>query len=66
MSKARLVVDPASVRADGNGPASGVVWLALDGLAFPSKGWNDFVVVILDAYASAVLRLLVCGVLRRA
>ena len=58
MSKARLVVDPASIRTRGAGPATGSVWLALEEVAFPSKDWNDFIVVILEAWVGAVLRLL--------
>ncbi len=57
MTHARLVVDATTLRP-GFGPATGTVWLALGAVAFPSNDWNDFIVVILEAWVSAVLRLL--------
>jgi len=58
MIQARLVVDAKTLRAGSVSPATGAVWIAWDGVAFPSEGWDDFVVVILDAWASALLNLL--------
>jgi hypothetical protein len=57
MTEARIMVDPGTLRR-GRGPATGVVWLAIGHVAFPTAGWNDFVVVILGWWAKAVLQLL--------
>jgi hypothetical protein len=58
MTETRIVVDPKTIRPGGVGPATGNVWLALGQIAFPIKDWNDFVVVILEAWVSALVRLL--------
>src|SRR5215469_12433684 len=64
MIEARLVVDAKTLQAGGVGPATGAVWISLGEIAFPFEEWDDFVVVILDAWASALLNLL-RGVSRR-
>lgn len=58
MTQARIVVDTGTLRPGGVGPATGTVWLALGNAAFPITDWNDFIVVILEAWVSALLRLL--------
>lgn len=58
MTNARLIVDARTLRPGGVGPATGSVWLALGEGAFPVRDWNDFIVVVLDAWVSALLRLL--------
>lgn len=58
MTKAHLVVDAETLRPGNAGPATGNIWVVLDHSAFPVEGWNDFVVVILDAWVSGLLRLL--------
>ena len=58
MKEARLVVDDSSFSFRPPGPATGEVVLLLDGTAFPLAGWNDFVVVIVDAWISSLLRIL--------
>lgn len=61
MTNTIIVVDAATVRPGRRaGPATGSVWINLGEVEFPMKGWNDFVVVILAAWASAMVRLL-CG-----
>jgi len=52
-----IVVETESVRAGGQGPNTGNIWVVLGQEPFPMVGWNDFITVILDALASAVLRL---------
>lgn len=54
-----IVVEPETIRPGHSGPATGTIWLMLNRKAFPDYGWNDFVVVILEAWASAIERLLV-------
>lgn len=54
----RIVTTPESVAVREGGPATGSIWLLLEGQDFPLSGWNDFVVVILAAWATALLQLL--------
>jgi hypothetical protein len=54
---ARIVIDPSTLRIGAAGPSTGEIWLAIDNVAFPAVGWNDFVVVILEAWIAAVLRI---------
>jgi len=58
MTNVRIVVDAKSISPGRTGPATGNVWIMLGQLAFPFQNWNDFVVVILEAWASAVVRML--------
>jgi hypothetical protein len=57
MTDARLIVDPSSIAFRSSGPATGDITLLLDGGPFPSAGWNDFVLVVLQAWISALVRL---------
>src|SRR5690348_1203289 len=57
MMEARLVVDPSSISLRASGPATGDIVLMVGTVAFPMAGWNDFVLVILEAWTSALLRL---------
>jgi hypothetical protein len=54
----RVVVDQASFKVSHTGPSTGRIWIALDSVVFPAAGWNDFVVVVLEACVSAMLRTL--------
>ena len=58
MIDARLIVDAETFRPGGVGPATGGVWLKAGSVVFPLVGWNDFVVVVVEAWAAALLRLL--------
>jgi hypothetical protein len=58
MTEARLVVGPSSISFRRSGPATGDIVLMIDGTPFPMGGWNDFVVVIVEAWISALLQLL--------
>ena len=58
MKKARFRIDTATLRAGSQGPATADIALLLGGEAFPMERWNDFVVVILCAWATAAVRLL--------
>ena len=53
-----LLVDLESISLRSAGPATGCIAVNLGGEFFPSARWNDFVVVIVEAWASALLRLL--------
>jgi hypothetical protein len=57
MTSMEIVVDTESLRAGSLGPATGSIWVQLGDKAFPARGWNDFVVVILGAFARAVHRM---------
>ena len=66
MTDARLIVEPSSIRPGHKGPVTGIVWLSMGDVAFPSRGWNDFVVVVLTGCANAALQLLLqIALLRR-
>jgi hypothetical protein len=58
VTEARLIVDGSSIAFRPSGPATGDIALLVDGTPFPLAGWNDFVVVIVEAWISALLRLL--------
>lgn len=58
MTEAYFVVDAETLRPGTMGPATANVWLMLGDSAFPLRAWNDFVVVILEAWVSSMLRLL--------
>jgi hypothetical protein len=53
----RLITDPTTLRSSGVGPVSGELWLSVDGVPFPAAGWNDLVLVVLKAWAEALLSL---------
>src|SRR4051794_37491721 len=53
----RIVIDPTTFRLSSLGPSTGELWVSVGDYAFPAERWNDFVVVILEAWASASLRL---------
>jgi hypothetical protein len=55
---AHIVVNSETFRLGSSGPSTGEIWIVLDGGAFPALGWNDFIVVILEAWLGALLRLL--------
>jgi hypothetical protein len=55
---ARIMVEQGTMKAGTVGPATGDIWLEMSGTAFPMSHWNDFVVVILHAWAVALVRLL--------
>src|SRR4051812_22305838 len=52
-----LVVDSSSLEARVGAAATANLWLVVDGREFPSRGWNDFAVVVLAWWATALLRL---------
>jgi hypothetical protein len=58
MTDVRIVVDAKTIRPGSAGPATGDVWIVLGQREFPFQNWNDFVVVILEAWAAVVVRIL--------
>jgi hypothetical protein len=58
MSLAALIVEPNSVKTRKGGPATGNIWLEINGAGFPKQHWNDFVVVLLGWWVNALLRLI--------
>jgi hypothetical protein len=54
----RLCVDASSLRPSRSGPVTGGIWLSLGQRKFPEERWNDFVVVILESWGQATIRLL--------
>ena len=58
MGTAHLVVDAETLVWRAHGPATGAIFLRAAPHAFPAEGWDDFVVVILDAWLEALLGLL--------
>jgi hypothetical protein len=51
-----LIVDVGTFEVRPRGPATAGIWLVTESGAFPAAGWNDFVVVILGWFASALLK----------
>ena len=58
MTTTRIFADPATLRPGRLGPATGTLSIAIDGVEFPAQGWNDFILVILETWATALVRLL--------
>jgi len=58
MNDARLIVDPSTILLRTSAPARGDIALEVRGVVFPAAGWNDFVVVILEAWLTALVRLM--------
>jgi hypothetical protein len=54
MTEARVEVDSRTIRFRGDSPATGEIWVALGGSEFPARRWNDFIVVVLSAFVTAV------------
>jgi hypothetical protein len=54
-AQARLIIDSRTLRF-GAGPVTGNIWLLIEKTPFPAEGWNDFVVVVLDALVVATRR----------
>lgn len=57
MKKSILTVGVETIRP-GAGPCTGDIWIEMGSEAFPMQGWNDFIIVILEAFASALVRIL--------
>ena len=60
MKSVFLITEPDTLRVRPSGPATGNIWLEMNGQQFPMLHWNDFVVVILGQWALALSRM-VCG-----
>jgi hypothetical protein len=60
MSQAEIRIDLSEerLRRSGTGLALGDIWLSVDGSAFPSARWSDFIVVVLGWWCQALLELL--------
>jgi hypothetical protein len=58
MTAISIHVETASLRIRANGPATANMWLVINGREFPAHGWNDFVVVVLGWWATALLEVL--------
>jgi hypothetical protein len=52
-----IMVEASSVKVRAGGPATANLWVVIDGREFPSRGWNDFVVVVLGWWAAALILL---------
>ncbi len=57
----RLEVGLESIRFRASAPAVGDIRLEFDGKSFPSRSWNDFVIVILGAMCRAITEVLEGG-----
>jgi hypothetical protein len=60
MTNTTIVVEISSLQVRAKGPATANLWVVIAGREFPSRGWNDFVVVILSWWAKALVRIF-CG-----
>lgn len=54
---AELIIDPSSISLRAVGPATGDIALAIGNTLFPASGWNDFIIVILEAWLGALTQL---------
>ncbi|PIE89513.1 MAG: hypothetical protein CR997_11120 [Acidobacteria bacterium] len=52
-----LEVDVKSLQWVPGKLATGAIYFSIDGKEFPEKGWNDFLVIILNWWLSAILRI---------
>jgi hypothetical protein len=57
-SDTSLAVETNSLTTRPGRPATGNIWLVINGRDFPAPQWNDFIVVILGWWAESLLRLL--------
>ena len=57
-TETHLVTELGMLNVRAQGPAIAGIWLVTGGAEFPRAGWNDFVVVVLGWWSSAILRLL--------
>lgn len=53
-----LIVETETFIARQVGPVTANIWINVNGSEFPKHGWNDFVVVLLGWWATALLRLI--------
>jgi hypothetical protein len=53
-----IVVDPKTIELHPDGVVTGVVYWDADGIAFPESCWNDFVLVVIEWWLAAILRIL--------
>ena len=59
MDVARIQTDEVSLgRSEVSGLVTAGIWLKVNEVDFPAKGWGDFAVVVLAAWVDAVERLL--------
>jgi hypothetical protein len=58
MTNTSIAVEADSLGIRPGRPATGNIWLVINGHAFPAPQWNDFIVVILGWWAESLLRLL--------
>jgi hypothetical protein len=57
MTEVALIVDTASIEVRTSGPTTGTIVVRVGDVLFPTADWNDFVVVIVEAWVSALRRL---------
>src|SRR5204862_8332605 len=53
-----IFTNPQSIRPGRKGPPTAEIWVVLGGMPFPEPHWNDFAVVIIEAWIVGALRLL--------
>lgn len=53
-----LVLHEDTLRQQPNGTITGIVFWRINENAFPDEAWNDSVIVVLDWWARAIIRLL--------
>jgi hypothetical protein len=58
MTETSMIVETSSLAVRPGGPATANIWMVINGREFPMRRWNDFVVVVLSWWATALLQLL--------
>ena len=53
-----IVINEATFQQQRSGTTTGTIFWLINGKAFPDEAWNDFVIIVLAAWAAAVARLL--------
>jgi hypothetical protein len=53
-----IAVNPESVQLHSDGTVTGIAYWEIDGFVFPATDWNDFVLVLLECWSGAMIRIL--------
>lgn len=53
-----LITNASSLNVRPGRPATADIWFIINGLGFPKQPWNDFAIVVLGWWATALSRLL--------
>jgi hypothetical protein len=52
-----IEVEPSTLRRSSKGVVTGAIWVRCNGIEFPEKGWNDFVIRVLGMWCESAMLL---------